>query len=63
VLEQVRRRVVHAAAQAGGAKSSAFAGETDHQLVATAATLHLYQPVLEDAAAQVLVEVTHHEAR
>ena len=63
LVDEVSRDVGHAAAEARGAEAAPLARERDEQLV-TAATAHeAHDAVLELAAAQVLVEVAHDEAR
>jgi len=55
--------VGHASPQAGGAKSAAFAGESYELRVAAAATHEVQATCGQEPAAQVLLELTHHELR
>lgn len=62
-LLQVDGGVRHSSTEAGGAKSALFAAER-HQLgVPALAADQMQTAVLETPAAQVLLELLHHEAR
>jgi len=61
LVDEVGGDVGHAAPEAGGAEAATSTGERDHELVAAARARELHEAVLEEATAQVLVELTHDE--
>ena len=61
LVDEVGGDVGHAAPEAGGAEAATSTGERDHELVAAARARELDEAVLEEATAQVLVELTHDE--
>ena len=63
VLLHVDSGVGHASPQAGGEKSAALAGESCELRVAAAATHEVQATCGQEPAAQVLLELTHHELR
>jgi hypothetical protein len=62
-VDEVRREVAHSAPETRRTEAAALAREGDKHLVAAAAAGELDTAVLEQAAAQVLLEVADHEAR
>ena len=63
LLHEVHRRVRHAPAEARGAETATLAAERDQPLEAAASASDAHAAVLEDPAAQVLLDLAHHEAR
>jgi len=63
VLLHVDSGVHHSATEAGGAKSAALAGESYELRVAAAAANEVQAACGQEPAAQILLELTHHELR
>jgi len=63
VLLHVDSGVGYSATEAGGAKSTAFAGESYELRMAAAAANEVQAACGQEPAAQVLLELTHHELR
>jgi len=63
VLLHVDSGVGHASPQAGGAKSAALAGESYELRMAAAAANEVQAACGQEPAAQVLLELAHHELR
>ena len=63
LLLHVDGGVRHAAPEAGGAKSTAFAGESYELRVAAAAANEVQAACGQEPAAQILLELAHHELR
>jgi hypothetical protein len=63
VLLEVDGRVCHAPADAGGAEAALLAAQGDELGMAAALAHEVEAAVLEDAAAEVLVELLHDEPR
>ena len=61
-IDQVRRRVGHAAPSAGGTESPALAGESDQPVEAAGVAVHAHETVGEDAAAEEAPELLLDEA-
>ena len=60
---EVQRGVRHAAAETRGAEASASAGKGDEVLEPTSLAANADAAVLEQTAAQVLLDLAHHEGR
>jgi|GEM_PF-609728 len=63
LLLKVNRSIGHAAPEAGGAKSTAFAGESYELRVAAAAANEVQAACGQEPAAQILLELARHELR
>jgi len=63
VLLHVDRGVRHAATEAGGAEAAAFAGESYELRMAAAAANEVQAACGQEPAAQILLELAHHELR
>ena len=63
LLHQVRRDVRHPPAEARGTEFAAITTQRAHDVVATPGAGEVHEPVLEQAAAQVGIELPHHELR
>ena len=63
LVDQVRRDVRHPPAHARGTEAPPLARKCHPHLVAALAAREPHHPVLEEAAAQVLLELPHHETR
>ena len=63
LVDQVGGDIIHPAAETRRAEAAAFAGECGHDLVAAPGASEVDEAVLEEAALEVGLELTNHEAR